>query len=227
MFHRISLRKIGAATPTVPALKAGNQVLANSDEILTWSHQNRNRDTPALVHWDLQSPEGRAMITWGQNAAVWTRLLVYAWILPHKEFLLHHNNLGAPAWQGFLLKLGYQKATSVVCKRIGLTTESVQEAQTQVKRFMDSVAERLTQHNYLTVDDGSYAGAQFSALDLTMASYLAPLVSPAEYGIRPGALPTLDQMPDNMAKEVENYRRHPVGAYTLRMFKEHRRVKNA
>ena len=78
----------------------------------------------------------------------------------------------------------------------------------------DEIGERLADgRRYL-------CGDRFTAADLTFAALSAALVVPPEYGVR---LPQPEILPAPIAEPVRAFRRHPAGAYALRIFREERR----
>lgn len=222
MFHRIALKRIGAGR-TTPALRVGKTVLPDSNAILSWASDRHRSPKPNLVNWAPNSPESRTMLNWGEDIAQWSRLVAYAWLLPNPTLLLRYNNRGAPAWQGLLLRIGYAKAQSMVRQHFNITESTIQAAHDSLRRFFDRFDELLGSSNYIRVNGGVHNGERFSALDLTLASYLAPLCLPHEYGIAPGSLPPVDECPEDLTKEILVFRTHPLGQYVLRMFKDHRR----
>lgn len=222
VFHRKALRRIGAGR-TTPALLIGDQTLRDSYEISDWANQQPHDEAHRLVFWKPDSPEAQSLVKWGESLAVWSRIIAYDWLLPERELLLRYNNRGAPAWQGWMLRMGYKKASSLVRQHFKITTEAVQRAKDQLRNAMDQLASRLGHAPYLSIEQGTHQGERFSELDLVLASYLGPVLFPPEYGIRPNALPSLDECPRDMATEIQSFRSHPIGQHVLTVFARHRR----
>jgi glutathione S-transferase len=83
-----------------------------------------------------------------------------------------------------------------------------------VWREFDFVARTLEQR-------GPYlCGDRFTAADLTFATLSASVIAPPEYGV---TLPQPDEVNPATAALVERARKHPAGAYALRLFANHRR----
>lgn len=59
------------------------------------------------------------------------------------------------------------------------------------------------------------------AADLSFASFAAPNVFPAEYGVKP---PQLHEIPRQMASQIQSLRDTPAGKYVLRLYREQRRI---
>lgn len=222
VFHRRALKRIGAGA-TTPALRLPQQVLLDSYAISDWANAQALPDGKALRFWPDDAVEIKHLEHWGETIACWTRLIAYHWLLPRRALLMRCNNRGAPRWQGWMLGLGYKQAVKMVRQHFGITPQRVQQANDDLLRAMDELSKQLRGTSYLSVSDGTHAGETFSELDLTLASYLAPLCLPAEYGIKPGTLPALDELPEELRVQVEAFRAHPVGEHCLRMFRMYRR----
>jgi len=57
----------------------------------------------------------------------------------------------------------------------------------------------------------------FTAVDLTFAAMCAPALFPQRYGV---PLPTLAEVPEDVAARVRKLRAHPAGAYAMRLYDE-------
>ncbi|HEY2903376.1 MAG TPA: glutathione S-transferase family protein [Polyangia bacterium] len=73
----------------------------------------------------------------------------------------------------------------------------------------------------LLADGRTYlAGDHFSAADLTFAALSVPVLFPDEGG---ASMPAVGDLPSEMARAVDAFRRTPAGAFALRIYREHRR----
>jgi glutathione S-transferase len=76
--------------------------------------------------------------------------------------------------------------------------------------------------NSLLEDGRSFlAGERLSAADLTFAALSAPVLFPDETG---ASMPAIGDLPPEMARAVDAFRRTPAGAFALRLYREHRRL---
>lgn len=107
---------------------------------------------------------------------------------------------------------------------LSISNKSVKLAHQRIFKTLDWVDAKLERAPYLFLDsEDKGAGSAFSALDLTMACYLAPLALPVEYGIQPGFLPKIEACPPQMANFVESVRDRAAIQWTLNMFRRYRR----
>lgn len=223
MFHRRTLRKIGAGT-TTPALRLADRVLSDSYEISDWANAQENESGRRLRFWTSQTVESETLVRWGETLACWTRIIAYHWLLPRRGLLMRYNNRGAPRWQGWMLGLGYHRAVEMVRSHFGITEQRVLEVTDQLLGAMDALEKELGDAPYMKLAQGSFAGDKFSELDLTLASYLGPVCLPQEYGIKSGSLPSPCELSEEQMAQVERFRTHPIGAHCLRMYRSHRRA---
>lgn len=222
LFHRLALKRIGAGS-TTPALRLEGRVLGDSYQIADWANQQRDASKRPLRNWSSQDIETSTLHKWGETFAVWSRVVAYDWFLPHRKLLTRYNNRGAPRWQGWLLKIGYNRATDFVRRLYAINEDYVQLAKDELRRAMDDLATVLVHSPYLALEGGSHHGEFFSELDLTLASFLAPLVLAPEYGIQSGSLPSIEESPQEIAEQVAEFRAHPVGQHVLAVYRKHRR----
>lgn len=222
LFHRLALMRIGGAS-TTPALRLPNRVLGDSYQIADWANEQRAKSSEPLRSWTAQDIETGTLLEWGETFAVWSRVVAYDWFLPHRELLTRYNNRGAPKWQGWMLKLGYRQAADFVRRLYAINERNVQTAKDELRRAMDELLGALRDSPYLAIEQGSHRGESFSELDLTLASFLAPLCLAPEYGMQPGSLPSLDESPEHIARQVEEFRAHPIGQHVLEVYNKHRR----
>ena len=61
-------------------------------------------------------------------------------------------------------------------------------------------------------------GDALTAADVALAALLAPAILPAEY-VGPSSL---EEVPDQMRRDVEHFRQHPVGRFAARLYREER-----
>lgn len=214
VLHRRSVRRAGA-DHSVPVLVAGRECLGDSADIVAFA------DSLAPVERRLYpaDAEGRAQVEvlerqFAGRYGVSTRVLGYDIVanMPG-SFVRRYNNVGAPAGERLLFRLGYPVARGFILRALEVTSGNVKRCQELVLATLDEIAARL--------DDGRrfLLGERFTAADLTFAAMSAPLVLAPEYGVpvpEPSALAPL------LRARVEGYRQHPAGRYALRIYREYR-----
>lgn len=223
IFHRVALKRIGGKQ-TVPALWTPAGTLTDSYQILEWIRQQPLEAERARI---FSSSQGRIhqMQVWGEALAVASRLLIYNWIIPHKSFLLRVNNRHAPPWQGACLRIGYTPAMNMIQKLLDMTPESLAQAHQSVQSTLDWVEGKVNQAPYLFLDEETpSAGQAFTELDLTMATYLAPIAMPPQYGVTSGSMPELAQCPEEFQRVMAPLHTHPASQWVRRVFAKHRRT---
>ena len=226
MFHTRELQKMGAGA-TVPALVYGDLILSDSLDILEWVDGKRVRGT-SLCPWNKSAAERLWMIELSRNFAADTRRVAYDWLLPHKNLLLKYNNRGAPWWQGLALRIGYDKAVHIVRKHLGIHEATVSAAREAIQARLRWVESRLASRPYLSLEGSTeHDGQRYTALDLTFAAYFAPLCAVEGYGADGKGLPSLNELPPEIAERAAKYRERPAGRFVLRVYKEHRRIAGA
>jgi glutathione S-transferase len=210
IFHYAAVGLAGGGT-TVPVLAVGGRrSLCDSTEILRWIDEQAPgslypRDEPGRA--EIMRLEDR----FDEDLGPATRRVAYFHFLPEKR-LLHYNGIGAPLLERAAIRAGFAFAGAFIRLRLRITPEAVARDEVAIRALFDEVARTLAGRRYLV-------GDRFTAADLTFASMAAPVLAPAEYGT---PLPRLDELPPPLRDLVEELRRHPAGAYALRLFREDR-----
>lgn len=211
MFH---LRAVGRVSSghQVPVLVTPDEVLTDSQDILAFADARG-----AALYPEHYRPESCALeLELAGPFGVETRRLGYYQFLKlPRATLLKYNNHSAPWYQRAATWPLYGMLKQRVSAYLDITDETAKTAESEVFRVLDVVAERLS--------DGRpfLDGDTFTALDLTFASLLAPLISAPQYGI---PLPPVPSLPEPLRSLVEALRATPAGQHALRMYSDHRRV---
>jgi glutathione S-transferase len=198
---------------TLPVLICEAGVLAESEAILRYA--------------DAHLPEARQLFP-DQAAEVTTlcreldaglgpdgRRLMYAHMLPRKDFMLEFNDVGVPRWEDRMMRSLWPVVSYWGRRELEVRDDTLEQDRPRVLAAFDGIAERL--------EDGRpyLFGERFTAADLTFAALAAAVVVPPEYGT---PLPQPDVLPEPVARDVAAFRAHPAGAFALRMFRDHRRA---
>ena len=132
---------------------------------------------------------------------------------PSVMFELAANN--ASVAEARMFKILFPIGKAMLKRRLNISDESVLRSREKVIAVFDSVAERLKEQPFL-------AGERFTAADMSFACMAAPvLVVQPEDGY--GAwLPRVDDCPPDLRDYAKMMRRHPAGAYALKIYREHR-----
>lgn len=85
-----------------------------------------------------------------------------------------------------------------------------------VDRGLDKIRNIIKKTDKMLSDKNPYLlGSVFTAADLSLASMLAPLVMPENYGIR---LPTIEEMPAAARLAIKEFRNTATGSYVLQLY---------
>ena len=215
--HQIAARRAGGGK-TVPVLVTGDEVLAESADILAWVDER----TPPEERLFPADPGARAEIEglcarFDELLGPHGRRLIYVLMLPERELLLSFNNAGVPRREDRAIRIGWPVVKMFAKRELGIEPGIEREDEAIVWREFDFVAELLG-------DGRPYlCGDRFSAADLTFAALAAPAVVPPEYTVE---LPQPHALPPVARAFVERAREHPAGKHALEMFRRHRRERS-
>ena len=140
---------------------------------------------------------------------------MYHHIGPRKDLVLAYGTSGVPAWQRRILPVAFPAMTALIYRVLDVHEESAARSLRIVRSMFDEVG------GMLEANGGRHlVGDRFTAADLTFAALAAPAVLPEEYGV---TLPSLDELPPEMATVVTELRAHPAGAHALATYRIERR----
>lgn len=204
-----------ARSVTVPVLRVGGQVLADSTEILRWV----DTQTPGESRLFPDEPTQRQAVEdledrFDRGIGVDVRRWVYQRHLSagRGKWLIEQTAQGVPGYEAPIVHRLLPFLQPLLRARVqGLSDGEVEGGLAQTRATLDQLATRLSDgRRYL-------CGDRFTAADLTLASLGSFLVMPREYGIR---LPEPGELPPKMRAEVESFRAHPTGQFILRLYAE-------
>ena len=213
LFHRRVVKKAGGKHST-PTLVAGERVLPDSTDILQFIHaEHADRWRPYPTESELRDEAEELEELFDTRLGPHTRRLAYYHLLQHNELFL----MSVLAGVGPTERRFFTFFAPVIKKlmRLGM-------------RIDDAGAERSLAHikgvfetvDGLLADGRTYlVGQEFSAADLTFAALAAPVLLPDAYG---SPMPSLDEVPDDLVVQIEEFRSTPAGAFGLRMYRDHR-----
>jgi glutathione S-transferase len=217
LFHYVAALRAGGGA-TVPVLVVeGSRALSDSTDILGWLDER----VPGSLYPDGGTAREEVLALEDRFDEVLgpaTRRVVYFHLMDH-DAALRYNDAGVPRIERAVLAASVGVARSLVKRfiraRLRVTSGAIPGDLAAIRGVFDQVAARVTGRRYL-VGDG------FTAADLTFASLAAPVLLPAEYG---SPLPDRSGVPTPLRDLVDEMRRHPAGAYALRLYREERRAK--
>lgn len=213
VFHYRPVRRYSKAGK-VPVLLADGQAIADSTAILHYLDRHHvapeRRLYPDALRAEVEALEER----FDEQLGVETRRWVYYrfMVLPPRE-VLRTAAQNTPAWERVAAPLMFPMMRRFLNKHLDISAETVAAGSGTIAAIFDEVAHRLA-------DGRPYLlGERFTAADLGFACMAAPVLIPAEYGIR---LPTLEEAPAAAQPEIMAWRDHPAGRFALRLFRERR-----
>jgi glutathione S-transferase len=198
---------------TVPVLICEAGVLAESEAILRYADAHLAPERRLF-------PDGQPEVTalcreLDAGLGPDGRRLMYAHMLPRKDFMLEFNDVGVPRWEDIMMRRLWPVVARWGAHELGVRDDTLEHDRPRVLAAFDGIAERIG-------DGRPYLfGERFTAADLTFAALAAAVVVPPEYGT---PLPQPDVLPEPVARDVRAFREHPAGAFALRLFREHRRA---
>jgi glutathione S-transferase len=150
---------------------------------------------------------------------VWIARYVYFFVLQDRALALRLMSEGVPGWQGSLDGLAFPLVRFAMRRGLGgLDRELAEDARDRCRRAFDAVEARLRDgRRYLL-------GDRFTLADVAFCACAAPLMLSDVYG---GALPRLEEVPEEMRGEVRRFREHAAGRYALRVYADHYRPSSA
>ena len=213
LVHRVASRRAGGRG-TVPVLVTPEGVFAQSADILAYADRHTQAgllgvQPRAGLRAEVVALERGFDADLGPEARRWA----YFHILPRRDLGTAYNCTGVPAWERRAFPLMLGAMAGYVRHLFAIGPETGVQAGAAVQRTFDAVAARL--------EDGRryLCGDAFTAADLAFAALAAPVVVPREYGV---PLPSLEELPPDMAAGVRAFRAHPAGAFACRLFAEER-----
>ncbi len=205
--HRIATRRHGGGA-VVPVLDIGETSLTDARQIV--EYYERGAPEPAQ-----QAEAKRVFDEFFDELGVAVRAWAYAYLLPQRRSTAKAWMYGAPWLERQVVRAGYPLLAAIVRRSLKLRSDGIAEQRATIDASLERVASRLADgRRYLF-------GDSLTAADVAFASLIAPAVLAPEYS---GPLPSIDELPEPMHREVLEISAHPAGKFALRLFREERRT---
>ncbi len=213
LLHRVATRLAGGRN-TVPVLVAGGQVYPDSTDIIEYIQLEHSGGWRPYFDDSTLSEEARRLEElFDTRLGPHSRRLAYHYLLDDDRLFFAAVIPGV----GGLEKVVFRMLAPVIKKlmRVGMRIddEGAERSLGVIREVFATVDEMLSDGRRYLVGDG------FSAADLTFAALSAPVLLPRNYG---SPLPSLDEVPTAMLKQIEEFRSLPAGAFALRIYRDHR-----
>ena len=201
--HRLATRRHRGGA-IVPVLDIGTTSLTDARQIVDhYEHPRAPQQGAAKEAFDEFFDElGVAVRAWA-----------YTYQLPQRRSTARSWMHRAPWHERQVVRAAYPLLAGIVRRSLKLSDDGIAAQRAVIDASLRRVAARLDDgHRYLF-------GDSLTPADLAFAALVAPAVLPAQYS---GPLPSLDELPAPMRREVVEIRAHPAGRYALRLFREER-----
>lgn len=198
--------------PNVPVLVDDDTVISDSTAIL---HHLERYATPETR---LYPETGRSTVDeleelFDETLGIESRRWAYFHLLQAPGIALSTSSQGVPRWQAAVAPVCYPLLKAFMNRKLAISAANVSAG-------LECVRTVLRRIDALLSDGRPYlVGDRFTAADLTLASLMAPLLMPPEYGVR---LPQPDELPEAMRATIEEMRGTRAGEHALRMYRTQR-----
>jgi glutathione S-transferase len=213
IIHALAAKRAGGGR-TAPVLRTAEGVYDQSSAILRYADEQlpeERRLYPAdpAARAEIEALELRFDTVLGAEGRLW----LYHEVFKDARRFSPWNLTGVPRWERRIFPFVLAPAKVVINRYFGISDSTAAAAIRHVDEEFDFVAGLLS--------DGRrhLAGDRFSAADLAFAALAAPCVVPTNYGT---PLPQPEDMPAEMAAQIERWRAHPAGQYALALFAQER-----
>ncbi len=198
----------------VPVLDTGEGSLNDAREVVEYYDAR----APEPLRLFPSDPEERAEakrlfddLFDGLGVAV--RAWAYAYMLPRRASTVRVWLVGAPRLEQRLVRVAYPVIAALVRRQLRLRRDTVRTQRALIDASLGRIAERLRDgRRYLL-------GDRLTAPDVAFSALVAPAVMPEGYG---GPLPTLDELPERMARDVDEICASAAGAFAQRLYRDER-----
>lgn len=199
---------------TVPVLVAGNQVLGDSTDILKYLDSRHGPGNLYPLEPALRSEVETLEDLFDEKLGPHPRRLVYYHLFPYGRLLREvMSGPGVRPLEATLFGLSFPLVRTLLRKAMRIDAAGAERSRQSIRRILELVQDRLADGRHYLVGD------RFTAADLTFASLAGILVWSEQYG---WSLPAVERMPEELLKEIEQYRNTPAGRYVQRIYREER-----
>lgn len=213
VFHVWAARRHGGGG-IVPVLDIGEGSLTDARQVFEY-YDARAPESLRLFPADpAESAEAKSVFDdMFDGLGVAVRAWAYAYMLPRRADTVRVWLVGAPRLEQRLVPVAYPLIAALVRRNLRLRSDSIPTQRALIDASLGRIDERLSDgRRYLL-------GDRLTAPDLAFAALVAPAVLPDGYG---GPLPTLDELPEQMRRDVDEIRATPAGAFAQRLYRDER-----
>ncbi len=210
LLNRLILKTVGGQS--VPVFVTATNIFRSSDEILRYV----DSIAPDSLKLYPANPEQCRSVDelvelFDTVLAPAVRLWVYSYIMPQPNLVKPLWCEGVPWIEQLLFPVMFPWMRTNVTQLYGIDDTSIDRSYKIICDVFDRVSELLA-------DGRTYlVGNRFSAADLGFATLAAVLVSPPTYGVK---LPKLDQLPTQMATDMQAFQMSLAGKFALRLYQK-------
>jgi glutathione S-transferase len=201
-------------TARIPLLYGKQYRLAGPQQIADY-FEKRCGPEQKLVPADKQI-SGEVALDWDRfNGTFGTAVAVFAYyhLLPHRDIMLEPFSRGMPAGEQSFLKKAYPSFAGLFRLLLRLNAQHAGESLATIRSTFGDIDRRLR-------DGRPYlAGDRFTLADIALASSAAPVLLPQGFT---APLPSLEQMPPEMATLIGELRQHETARLVSRIYHKHR-----
>src|ERR1022692_9562 len=142
-----------------------------------------------------------------------TASFAYYYLLPHRDRMIRPLSEGVPAFERKAVEGAYPVFAGLLRLLLRLSLTKAQQSVAQTRTIFEAIDAGLA--------DGRrfLGGGRLTLSDLACAGPAPPIVLPAGYG---GPMPSFEEMPAEVQAVVTEMRKHPAGAFALRIYQEQR-----
>jgi glutathione S-transferase len=214
ILHRMAVKRVGGrGSVPVLAVEGGSPI----------------DDSPLIVQFaDAQAPPARKL--WPAAGAArddglalerrldvdfapHVRRFIYFHVLPRRDQTLRLFGIDVPPREHALARVAFPLMRVVMRRFMRVHEAGMLRSRDAMRRTFDAIGERLRDGRpYLLGDD-------FSAADITFASFAAPVLQPPEH---PKVRVDLAQLAAPLRDEIGASQEHPAGRFALRLYRERR-----
>ncbi|RVU86338.1 glutathione S-transferase family protein [Leucothrix sargassi] len=177
----------------LPILEHDGVFVQESSDIITYLDENfsRRQLTPE------QKDERELAAAWESFAdreiGPAVRLLSYHTLLDHPDLTIPLLTTGGPWYGRWAMKAAYPKIAETMRDMLNITPQTVIESENKISTALDNLNQTLGDKEFLV-------GDTFTRADIAVASLLAPLIMPSQYGVE-----WPETVPEPLAKQLANY----------------------
>ncbi len=165
-----------ASSSSLPILVHGDKVVQSSSDIITYL-DSQFPQTPLTPENKALKPEA---LDWEKFAdeqiGIAVRLICYNVLLDHPKVVIPFFTHNGPWYGPLVMKVAFPKLSAVMRNKMMISAQTAAKANRQLSNALDKVNAQLQNRPFLV-------GDKFSRADLAVASLLAPLCKPKQYGL--------------------------------------------